>query len=368
MIPFFSQQRENKKYLNKYSNFFKKTLTSGKVLQGEDVNLFEKNFSKYMGCNHAVSVNSCTDALYFCLLALNVEKNDEVIVTNLSYIASASAIVRIGAKPVFVDVGNDYNLNLNLAKEKITKKTKAMIFVHLFGNCADLYRLKKFSIDYKIPLIEDVAQAVGARFKGIKAGTIGKFGCFSFDPTKTLSAPGSGGMITTNSTRYAKFFKKIRYHGKNLETGKFDYNGYNSQLPTAIAKILNFKLKKNDAGIVSRYKIAKYYNDELKHLCEVPNIDKDTYRHIFHKYVLRVNNRNKLRNFLKENKIQTMIHYQMPLSDSPSMKKYKNVNEKFPLAKKFCKEFLSLPIHPFLKNNEVSKVIYTIKKFYKVNG
>ena len=362
MIPFFSKKRENFFLKKKNTKLFNEVFLSGKVLQGPSVKELEIKLSKLYNKKYTICVNSCTDALYFSLKSLKINKNDEVLVSNYSYISSASAIVRCGAKPVFVDIENDYNMSLEKAKKKVSKKTKALIYVHLFGKQGNLNNIKKFCKDHKIYLIEDVAQTFGFSNLKKKAGTIGDLTCISFDPTKTISAPGSGGAILTDSNKKYNFIKKIRYHGKSTNTSTFDFLGFNSQMPSLTASVLIEKIKHNDNWILKRRKIANYYSSNLSKHVVVPETDKN---HVFHKYVILSPKRDSLKNYLKKNNIESMIHYSHLLSQNKYMKKYINKNEKFKTATYVSKNALSLPVHHFLKNSEVKKVVNVIKKFFK---
>lgn len=360
MIPFFSQKRENIFLKKKNSQIFNRVLLSGKVLQGPSVAKLEKKLTKIYNRKYSVCVNSCTDALYFSLISLGINSKDEVLVSNYSYVASVSAIVRVGAKPIFVDIDKDFNMSFNNAKKLITKKTKALIYIHLFGKKGNLVKLKKFCKINKIKLIEDIAQTFGSSKDIKKAGNIGDVACVSFDPTKTISAPGSGGAILTDSQKIYNLVKKIRYHGKNPISSKFDFLGFNSQMPTITAAILLEKIKYNDKWILKRKKIAKYYSTHLNKNVEVPEVSKD---HVFHKYVILSQKRNELKAYLKKNKIESMIHYSNLLSENKYLKKYVKKKQTFKVAKYVSKKALSLPIHPFLKENEIKKIVETINSF-----
>ena len=361
MIPFFSQKRENYFFKKKNNKIVNKILLSGKVLQGPSVAELEKKLSKLYKTKYCVCVNSCTDALFFSLASLKLKQNDEVIVSNFSYVASASSIVRSGAKPIFVDIDLDFNMNLKEAQNKITKKTKVLVYVHLFGKSGKLKEIKNFCKKNNLILIEDIAQTFALSDNRKKAGMIGDLVCVSFDPTKTVSAPGSGGAILTNSVKAYDFIKRVRYHGKNLKKTKFDFMGYNSQMPSITAAILTEKLKYNDKWIIKRQSIAKFYTKNLSKYVLTPITDSD---HVFHKYVILTNRRNALIKYLKKNKIESMIHYLYLLSENEYLKKYVNKSDKFKIAKQVSTKALSLPIHAFLKKNEIDKITKTIIKFF----
>lgn len=364
IIPFFSVARENRKNINKYLGKIKKVLISGNVLQGNEVLILEKLLSKYMKKKSCVVCNSCTDALFFALKALKLKKNSEVLVPNFSYVASASSIVRAGLRPKFIDIDNEYNLDLNAAQKKITSRTKAMIFVHLYGQMGSPNKILEFCKKNKIILIEDVAQAFGAMREGKIAGSIGELSCISFDPTKIISAPGSGGAVLTNNKRYYNEIRKMRYHGK--DKNNFKILGYNSQLPTITASVILEKIKQNKQWNTIRQKIANKYCSKLSGFVSVPKIVKNQ-THAFHKFVIETPKRDKLKKYLLSKGIQTMIHYNSPLSSNPYLKKMFKEDIKKKNAYKKSKVVLSLPIHPFLKKEEVNYIISNIIKFIKAN-
>lgn len=361
-IPFFSQKRENYFLKKKNNRIFNKIMLSGKVLQGPSVKDLEKQLCKLFRAKYCICVNSCTDALFFSLLSLNLNKSDEVMIANFSYIASASSIVRAGAKPVFVDIDKDYNINLEEAQKKITNKTKVLVYVHLFGKTGNLIKIKKFCKENNLKLIEDIAQTFSFSKDQYKAGSIGDFSCISFDPTKTISAPGSGGAILTNNLKFYNLITKIRYHGKNKKKFKFDFLGYNSQMPSLTAAILKEKLKYNDKWIKKRIRIANYYTKYLGKYVITPCASPF---HVFHKYVILSNRRNELVKFLKKNNIEVMVHYPLMLSENKFLKKFVKKNQNFKNAKIASKQALSLPIHAFLKKNEVKKIVKVIQNFFE---
>ena len=243
LIPFFGVKRENYKYKKIYSKIINNSLATGNSLQGREVANLEMKLAKIHKRNYAVTVNSCTDALFFSLKLLRLKPGTEVLVTNYSYIASASSIIRANLVPRFVDIENDYNMSLENIEKFINKKTKVILYVHLFGKMGNIIKLKKICKKNKLILIEDVAQAFGAKFKKIIAGQTGKFSCLSFDPTKIISAPGSGGAVLCDKKNDYFELKKLRYHGKIKNY--FNDLGYNSQMPSMVAAIIKKKIELN---------------------------------------------------------------------------------------------------------------------------
>ena len=370
MIPFFGLDREYAKYRQEYMDIFDKTMLTGKVLQGEGVTLLEDNIATQVGRKHAVAVNSATDALYFSLISCRVKSGDEVLVSNFSFIASVSCILRIGAIPVFCDIGkDDYHLLLKDVKSLTSNKTKAIIYPHMFGGMSDIAELLDFCSSNSISFVEDAAQSFGARYRETYAGSIGDCSCISFDPTKVLGAPGSGGMFLTDDDDKAEYVRQLRYHGKD-KSGSFKILGFNSQMPTLTAEILNFKLTKNNEWKIRRQNIAKYYSDNLTKISATSQAKTLENDHVFHKYTLLFNN-SKNRDFyykgIKDNDIQVMIHYQNQLSDNQLFSKYKYRKEqcKLSTARDVSSRILSLPVHPWLTDKEVDKIINVVNKLSK---
>lgn len=360
-IPFFFAKREHKFLKSEIISSISKSLLHGKTLQGPEIEVFEKKISNFVGKKFAVAVGSCTDALFFSLKAGGINKGDEVIVTSYSYLASATCILRCGAKPVFVDVDENGNMQIDQVLKKINRKTKAIIYVHLFGYFQNINELLKISKKNKILLIEDFAQALGASLNKKNAGSLGDISCTSFDPTKVLSAPGSGGIVLTNNKIIKNKIVKLRYHGKN-KSGDHDILGINSQLPSIVAASLLVKLKYFKNFQNKRIFIAKQYFKNFKDLnLSLPPLGKRS-QHIYHKFVIRTKQRNKLFKYLKNHGIHTLIHYSKPLH---KLKIFSEFSSKLPVSEQLSKTSLSIPIHPYLKKAEINHIIKTIKYFFK---
>jgi len=342
-----------------------RVLNSGKFILDKEVEQLEKEVAKYCRARYAVGVNSGTDALFLSLMALDIGSGDEVITTPFTFISTAEVIALRGARPVFVDINpRTFNVDSSKIEEKITKKTKAIIPVHLYGQSAEMEKIIKIARKHNLYIIEDVAQAVGAKYKKKMVGSIGDLGCFSFFPSKNLGAYGDGGMILTNNKKWADKIKALRAHGAKKKYFH-EVLGINSRLDSIQATILNVKLKYLAKWIKSRQEKAKIYNKELKNVAEVkiPPVKKTT-DHAYHQYTIRVKNRDRLKKYLEENKIPTMIYYLTPLHLQPVFK-YLRYNEgDFPEAEKAAKEVLSLPIYPELSLKEQILVIKKIKEFY----
>jgi len=361
-ISFFGVSRENQEHRSDYLKRISEVLSHGKVLQGDEVSEFEKNVSSLCYRSYGIAVNSCTDALYFSLLASGVQPNNEVLVTDFSFIASASAILRAEAKPIFVDIDEHFLMDLDRANEYINERTKAIIFVNLFGQMGNPKEIKEFALSNNLVLIEDAAQSLGASFENIKSGSLGDLSCLSFDPTKVIGAPGSGGMVLTDNKNLATKIKSLRYHGQ-FEKGEFISLGYNSQMPSLIASVLNCKLDQNQKWLNRRREIAQYYIDNINESITTPvQIPKSC--HIYHKFVIRSEKRKDLMSYLDQKNIQTMIHYRKPLHKQKLFQSYNFDDNNYPKALARSKSVLSIPIHPFLRDNEVDYIVKTINKFF----
>ena len=294
-----AQYQKYKKEINKSIN---RVLESGNYILGNEVKLFERDFSKYIGLKYSIAVNSGTDALHIALIACGIKHNDEVLTVSNTAVATASAIVLANAKPKFVDINKEnYLIDYTKIEKSITKKTKAIIPVHLYGNTVDMDKILKIDKKYKLKIIEDCAQAHGAKFKNKKVGSFGDASCFSFYPTKNLGALGDGGMILTNNLKIYTSSKLMREYGwKDRYISSI--KGWNSRLDEIQAAILRVKIKYLDKDNAKRIKIAKKYIEELANLPIVlPKIQKNSL-HVFHLFVIRSKQRNKLRSYLSKKK------------------------------------------------------------------
>jgi len=362
-IPFFGVAREYAACGAQMLPIVERTLASGGLLQGADVAGLERELAEYCGRAHAVAVGSCTDALFFSLVGAGVEPGDEVLVPDFSFVASASCILRAGAVPVFCDVDAWGNMDLEKAGELITPRTKAMIFVHLYGRMGDPAAVEAFAEERELVLIEDAAQAIGACYGERRAGSMGQCGCISFDPTKPLACLGSGGAVTTDDEALAQDIRALRYHGRDASR-RFARLGYNSQMPSASAGLLRYKLGQDPAWGDRRRAIAARYCAGLEPLgVEVPWEQEGT-RHIYHKFVIKTGRRDALAAHLKNDGIEVMVHYATPLHAHPL---FAGVLQKggvvSPEAEKLAATALSLPMHPWLADDEVDRVVSSVAAF-----
>ena len=331
---------------------------------GKYLKSFEKNFANYIGVKYCIGVGNGTDALFIALKTLGIGKNDEVITAANTFIATAEAITLTGAKVVFVDcTENTYNIDTQKIEKAITDKTKAIIPVHLYGQPADMDTILEIAKKHNLFVIEDAAQAHGAKYKGRNVGTFGDCACFSFYPGKNLGAYGDAGAVVTNNDLLASKIRMFANHGRK-EKYNHEFEGINSRLDGLQAAILNVKLKYLDLWNDRRRAIAKIYDEELKDIVIIPSVLPDI-RHVYHLYVIRVKNRNKLRELLAEKGISTGIHYPIPL---PFLKAYSYLGHKpadFPVAYSIKDELLSLPIYGDMTDEQVEYVIQHLRNAVK---
>ena len=325
------------------------------VMQKENernVEFLEKRIAKTIGRKFAVAVNSGTDALHFSLIINNIGPGDEVLVTNFSWISSASVVSMVGATPVFCDINIlNYHMSLDSIKRMYSDKTKAIVYPHLFGNMSDTKEILDFCKEKNIAFIEDAAQSLGSSLNGVQAGSIGDISTLSFNANKVVAGIAGGGAILTDDKDKAELFRKLRRHGNN------EVLGYNSKMLLMNAEFINFRLKKIDEWQTKRQEIAKQYDNALKDYVTIQPSIKGL-NHNYHKYVIRLQNK-EIRDKVKE-KLGAKVHYDKPLSENPMYENISHRKDKTFISKIICDTILTLPIHPYMKQEEVNKVIDTI--------
>ena len=358
------------KQFSDYKIIFKKIekiIKFGDYTLGNQVKVFENKFKKLQKSKYAIAVGSGTDAIMLSLKAIGVKEGDEVITTPFTFYATINAIVTAGAKPVFVDIADDFNIDPNLIEKKITKKTKAILPVHWTGRICDMNKISKIAKKYKLKIIEDACHSINAMRNKRYAGNFGDYGCFSMHPLKNLNVWGDGGVVVTNNKRLADKMNLLRNHGLvDRNTNKI--YGYNSRLDTIQAVVANHLLNKIDIITKSRIKNAHYLDRNLKKIKSLGILKrKKNLREVFHIYSIKAKNRNKLVNFLKTKGIDAKIHYPKPMHLQPAYKMISLKKEKYPNTEKACKETFSLPVHEFIKKKDLDYMINNIKKFYNEN-
>ena len=339
-----------------------KVLQSGAFILGEDVGLFEQEFARYCGVKYGIGVNSGTDALFLACLACEIREGDEVIVPSYTYIATVLAISMTGAKPIFVDINEKtYNIDVSKIEQLITKKTKAILPVHLYGHPVDMDPLIEIARKYNLKIIEDCAQAHGAMYKNKKVGSFGDAGCFSFYPTKNLGAFGDAGMVVTNSNQIKEKLLLLRDYGRK-DRYKHIVKGYNSRLDTLQAAVLRVKLKHLDEWNEKRRKNAALYTKlfRQKHKDVILPYEADFARHVYHLYVVRVKKRERLAQELMDKGVRTLMHYPIPVHLQEAYKALGYKKGDMPISEKCCDEILSLPMYPELDKKEIEYVVNTM--------
>lgn len=337
----------------------------GDFILGDAVSEFENRFAHLIGVKHAIGVANGTDAIVLALKILGVGSGDEVITVPNSWISTAAAIAFAGATPRFVDVEFNQLIDLNLLEKSITPQTKAIIPVHLTGRCCNLPALRRFCDDRKLFLIEDCAQSVTSSFDGFSAGTVGEVNCFSLHPLKNLNAAGDAGMITTNSDEYAARARTLRNHGL-IDRDNASEWGFNSRLDTIQAAVLLTRIGKLNDWVHARRKNAAKYRHGLKDLAPRVQMPEDAHSewNTYHLFVIQCDHRNLLREHLTKQGISTKIHYPIPIHLQPPGIKLGYSKGSFPVTEQQAERILSLPIHQYLKNEQIDYIIDEIKIFF----
>lgn len=360
MIEYESLGTLNKTFEAEYLERFKELLASGWYVLGKQVKGFEESFANYCGVNHCIGVASGLDALMLALRIHNFPPHSEVIVPSNTYIATILSILQCGLKPVLVEPDiKTYNIDPARIEEKITSSTKAIMVVHLYGKACDMNPIMAIAAKYNLPVIEDCAQAHGAKYKGRMVGSFGT-GAYSFYPTKNLGALGDAGAITTNSEEADALFRALRNYGSKVKYQN-DYIGFNSRLDEIQAGFLSVKLNYLDQINTHKRRLAQIYLDGLNDDCIKPNVSDDYYD-VYHIFNIRHPKRDALKAFLLENNIKTDIHYPIPPHKQKAMKGILDDGH-YPLAEEIHKTTLSLPISFGHTEEDICKVIEVINKF-----
>jgi dTDP-4-amino-4,6-dideoxygalactose transaminase len=363
MIKFLDLQKINLTHQAEIEERMLETFRSGWYLQGEELKTFENNLASYIGAKHAIGVANGLDALRLILRAYIelgfMKEGDEILVPSNTYIASILAISDNVLVPILVEPSdNDFNIDVDKIEDKITTKTKGILIVHLYGRVVFSEKLKTIAEKHNLKIIEDNAQAIGAKWNGLRTGNLGDASGFSFYPGKNLGALGDAGAVTTNDDDLAAAIRAIANYGSNKKYVNI-YKGLNSRLDEIQAAVLDVKLKYIDEENDIRRNIAKKYISEIKNpKITLPELPIDDAEHVWHVFVLRTENRDQLQNYLAENGVQTIIHYPTPPHKQEAYKEWNNLS--FPIAEKIHNEVLSLPISPVMSEEDVAKVIEVI--------
>jgi len=367
MIPFVDLTIQYKSIKSEIDAAISECIANTNFIKGSAVAEFEKAFAGFLGVNYCIGCGNGTDALEIILKALNIGSGDEVIVPALTWISTAEAVTNVGAEPVFVDIDPaTYTIDPDKIEEKITKRTKAIIPVHLYGCPADMGQIGLIAAKFNLKIVEDCAQAHGAEYRGKKVGSLGIASAFSFFPSKNLGAFGDAGAIVTNDKELSQQIRKISDHGQLGEKHKHYIAGRNSRLDSLQAAILKVKLNYLNEWNIKRREAASQYIDNLAHRKEfvLPSTDPDKI-HVFHLFVIRSNNRNELIKLLDDKEISWGIHYPnaLPFTDAYAYKKHKP--EDFPTASMVVRNILSIPIFPELTSEQINLICTQLLKYHE---
>ncbi len=362
-VPFVDPREHYRRLKPEIDRAITETLAEGDLVLREQLRAFERNLAEFVGTKYAVGVNSCYHALHFSLLACGIGAGDEVITVGHTFVATVSAIIHAGATPVLVDVGADFNMDMDHVERAITPRTRALIPVHLNGRVCDMERLAVLAACHKLVVIEDAAQALGATFGGRRAGSFGASACFSFYPFKSLGGIGDGGAVTTDDPEIARFVTLLRFNGEDRETGEFHHHGYTALLDNVQAAVLDVKLRHLPAWIERRRAVAARYAAGLRGIdgLALPPSDGPQHRDSFQNYVIRTPRRDALRAFLRDKGVETLVHWAKPMWEHKGL----GLGEHdLPETERICREVISLPMSAETSDEHVDVTVAAIREFF----
>lgn len=361
MIKFLDLEKINNRYREEIDFRIKNVLDKGWYLQGEENEIFTKNFANFCGTKFALGVANGLDALNLIIKAYGLGKGDEIIVPANTYIATILAISENGCTPILVEPDiKTYNINPDNIEEKITPKTKAIMVVHLYGQAVQMEKIWEIAKKYNLKIIEDSAQAHGAIYQGKCTGNLGDASGFSFYPGKNLGCMGDGGTVTTNDEKLFNKIKAIANYGSDRKYHHI-YKGVNSRLDEIQAAVLDVKLKHLDSDNNKRREISKYYRENIKNPKIILPETYDEKSHVWHIFAVRTENRDEFQQYLTENNIQTIIHYPTPPHKQGAYKEWNDLS--FPITEEIHNTILSLPISPVMTGSEVEKVVEVVNEY-----
>jgi dTDP-4-amino-4,6-dideoxygalactose transaminase len=364
-VPFVNYPKQYRDMEKEIDGAIKEVFLRGDFILRDHVKRFENNVASFLGVEHAIGLNSGTDALFLSLLAAGVGSGDEVITVAHTFLATVGAIVNCRAKPVLIDVKEDYNMNEDQIEAAITPRTRAIIPVHLNGRLCNMVKLMKIAARHNLIVIEDAAQALGAMFDGKKAGAFGLTGCFSFYPAKVLGTAGDGGLVSTSDEQIASKIRALRDNGRVMGQDEVVGYGFNSRLDNLHAAILDVKLKYLPRWVERRREIASIYHQGLSGITGLrlppPPNDGGSYFDVFQNYVIRTDRRDQLARHLKESGIEILISWPIPMNHQKALKLS---HFKLPETEALSREVLSLPMYPELDDDQVDYVIRTVRDFF----
>ncbi|WHY71176.1 DegT/DnrJ/EryC1/StrS family aminotransferase [Fictibacillus enclensis] len=361
-IPFLDLKSQYLSIKDEVINAVEHICNDTAFIGGKAVDIFEESFAKYCNASHCIGVGNGTDALWLALKAMNIGPGDEVIVPVNTFIASVEAISAVGAIPVFVDNDVDtYTIDIANIEKCITPKSKAIIAVHLYGQSADMDPILDIAAKHGLKVVEDAAQAHGAEYKGRRVGSIGDVACFSFYPGKNLGAYGDGGAVVTNNREIADIVRLLSQHGSKH---KYQHKiaGYNSRLDGIQAAVLNIKMKYIEQWTEARRKNASLYCQLLEGSNIIVPFERKNSRHVYHLFVVRLNNRDEVQKRLLEHGIQTAIHYPIPIHLTEAYVKLGIPKGTYPLSETYADEILSLPMYAELSKKQIHEIVYVLRE------
>ena len=362
-MPFIDPREHYRRIKSEVDFAITDTLARGDLVLRQQLRDFERNLADFVGVKYAIGVNSCYHALHFSLLAAGVGPGDEVITVGHTFVATVSAIVHSGAKPVLVDVADDYNMAPDRFESAVTPRTKAVIPVHLNGRVCDMDGISAVARRHGLAIVEDAAQALGASFRDRRAGSFGLAGCFSFYPFKSLGGLGDGGAVTTDDPEVARFVTLVRFNGEDRQTGEFHYHGYTALLDNVQAAVLDVKLRHLPDWIGHRRSIASLYRKGLEGIDELrlPHFSGSEYFDTYQNYVIRTDCRDELREYLQANGVETLVHWRKPMwhhkdlaLDNPGLSETESI----------CREVISLPMSAETTPQHVETTVGCIRDFF----
>jgi dTDP-4-amino-4,6-dideoxygalactose transaminase len=360
-IPMVDPAAEYRALKNEIDEAVGRVLTSGRYVLGPEGEALEREIAAYVGAPHAVGCNSGTDALHLPLVAAGIGAGDEVVVPAFTFFATAEAVSYTGATPVFADIdARSFNLAVDSLKKSVSSKTRAVIAVHLFGQCAALDEIAAFCKEKQLVLIEDCAQALGAEYQGKRAGSWGDFGAFSFYPTKNLGAVGDAGLITTRNGDYDKTLRMLRHHGSR-QTYLHERVGWNSRLDELQAAVLRVKFRRLEEFNTARRRVAQLYRSKLKNVSVQLPAEDPRGKHVYHQFTIRSERRDAIREALTQDGIAASIFYPIPLHRQPA---YEALGRglSLPASEAAAKTVLSLPINPLLDEASVDRICALVQE------
>jgi dTDP-4-amino-4,6-dideoxygalactose transaminase len=363
VIPFVDLARQFRSIESELTQAFLDVGRSGGYIMGKRLESFESKVADFLGVSHAIGVADGSDALFLILKALGIGPGDEVITASNSFIASAWVVVAVGAKPVFADVCEDLNIDPESISSKITSRTRAIIPVHLTGRPAPMNEINAIAQRYCLYVVEDAAQAIGARYQGRCVGGLGIAAGFSLHPLKNLSVYGDGGLITTNDDDLASKLRILRNHGlRNRD--ECEVWGFNSRLDTLQAAFAEIKLARLESWNSRCREIAEIYRSNLNAYVQVP-IEREWEECVYHNFVIRTDSRDQLMEYMKRNGVDTRVHYPIPIHLQDAAKDLGYRVGDFPRAERYAKTMVSLPIYPELQDDEIDYVLTILRSFFK---